>query len=121
MSFGFDLNMNVGMEQRLSPQMIQYLKLLQMTSMELETVIKQELETNPLLETTEEPETVQEEDKKNEDGEELPVAENEIPSEEAVAPEEEPLDRVIAQESKNQEIDWESYLEEGFDPGGKRN
>jgi RNA polymerase sigma-54 factor len=121
MSFGFDLNMNVGMEQRLSPQMIQSLKLLQMTSMELETVIKQELETNPLLETTEEPETVQEEDKKNEDGEELPVAENEIPSEEAVAPEEEPLDRVIAQESKNQEIDWESYLEEGFDPGGKRN
>src|SRR6476620_6835349 len=50
MNFGLDLNLHVGLEQKLSPQMIQSLKLLQMNSLELEMVVKQELETNPLLE-----------------------------------------------------------------------
>lgn len=38
------------LEQRLSPQLIQSLKLLQLPTLELELVLKQELETNPLLE-----------------------------------------------------------------------
>jgi len=40
------------LEQRLSPQLIQSLKLLQLPTLELEALIKQELETNPLLEET---------------------------------------------------------------------
>ncbi len=141
MNLGLDLNMNVGLEQRLSPQMIQSLKLLQMTSMELEALVQQELETNPLLEPTEEGESVSAEEKKAEDerAERDETAEAEAPEsteskEEAAVPEapsegtepefspreEEPLDRVIAESDQSKEIDWESYLEEGFDIGNKR-
>jgi RNA polymerase sigma-54 factor len=38
------------LEQKLSPQLIQSLKLLQLPTLELERLLKQELETNPLLE-----------------------------------------------------------------------
>src|SRR4051812_20182895 len=125
MNFGLDLNLNVGLEQRLSPQMIQSLKLLQMNSMELEMVVKQELEANPMLETTEDGEDPGD----DKEGEESPEAESEAepggedgePAE-RTPPEEEPMDRVIAETPEaNKEIDWDSYLEEGFDPGGKRN
>ena len=44
------------LEQRLSPQLIQSLKLLQLPTLELEAMIKQELETNPLLEEIQRPE-----------------------------------------------------------------
>jgi RNA polymerase sigma-54 factor len=44
------LNQTQKHEQRLSPQVIQYIKLLQKNSLELEQRIKQELEENPLLE-----------------------------------------------------------------------
>ena len=134
MNFGLDLNLNVGLEQKLSPQMIQSLKLLQMNSMELELVVKQELETNPLLEAAE----LTEEEK-----EEPPAPDDEVAqAEERVAepivekpsqePGEEPdtspastdpadLDKVIPEDPKDKnEIDWESYLEEGFDLGDKR-
>ena len=132
MNFGLDLNMHVGLEQKLSPQMIQSLKLLQMNSLELEMVVKQELETNPLLETLEEGEEDQEPaqleagqdgpgstEANDNDRIETPVNESgdEIPS----LPEQTDLDRVISDDPKDsKEIDWESYLEEGFDLGNKR-
>ncbi len=46
------------LEQRLSPQLIQSLKLLQLPTLELEAMIKQELETNPLLEEVQRSEPV---------------------------------------------------------------
>lgn len=132
MNFGLDLNLHVGLEQKLSPQMIQSLKLLQMNSLELEMVVKQELETNPLLETLEEGEDDQEPaqleagqdgpgstESNDNDRIETPVNESgdEIPS----SPEQTDLDRVISDDPKDsKEIDWESYLEEGFDLGNKR-
>ncbi len=119
MDFGLNFNLNVGMEQRLSPQMIQSLKLLQMNSMELETVVKQELESNPLLETTED-EVLEEEDKKSEEdsSEEEPRT-----AEEAASSEEDPAERAVSDNTpeSGKEIDWDSYLEEGFDAGGKHN
>ena len=39
-----------GMQQKLSPQQLQYIKLLQLTTQGLEQRIKEELETNPILE-----------------------------------------------------------------------
>ncbi len=45
---------SVRQEQRLSPQVIQYIKLLTKTTLELEQKIKEELEINPLLEEGEE-------------------------------------------------------------------
>ena len=61
------------MEQRLSPQQIQLMKLLQVPTMELETRIKQEIEENPALEEgaeekeEDEFDDEQEEDEKEED------------------------------------------------------
>ena len=39
-----------GIQQKLSPQQLQYIKLLQLTTQGLEQRIKEELETNPILE-----------------------------------------------------------------------
>jgi len=132
MNFGLDLNLHVGMEQKLSPQMIQSLKLLQMNSLELEMVVKQELETNPLLEAQEDGD---DDSAQSEPGEEIPST----PAEERAAdaqssenaggedieapppPEQAELDRVISDDPKDaKEIDWETYLEDGFDAGNKR-
>src|SRR5688572_18620262 len=86
MNFGLDLNLHVGLEQKLSPQMIQSLKLLQMNSLELEMVVKQELETNPMLEVVEDidDEPVAKEDVKIEDAE--PLADGDKPRELEPAP-----------------------------------
>jgi RNA polymerase sigma-54 factor len=134
MNFGLDLNLNVGLEQKLSPQMIQSLKLLQMNSLELEMVVKQELETNPLLEPAEETEeeqskpadpddqVAQAEERVAEPLPEVPVQGSADEQESAQAPADQAdLDKVIPDDPKDKnEIDWESYLEEGFDLGDKR-
>lgn len=132
MNFGLDLNLNVGLEQKLSPQMIQSLKLLQMNSLELEMVVKQELETNPLLEPAEETEeelnkpadpedqVAQAEERVAEPVPDAPVSREDAES--AAGPAEQTdLDKVISDDPKDKnEIDWETYLEEGFDHGDKR-
>jgi len=133
MNLGLDLNMRMGMEQKLSPQMIQSLKLLQMTSLELEITVKQELETNPLLETEEEEESEESvEGKKSESGDD-PEIKSEGQEPESSEPEAFSTETMLpgqsdtlpeapapeAQETGN-EVDWETYLEDGFDPGDKR-
>ena len=50
MDLGIQLKQGMKLDQTLSPQMLQSIKMLQMNSMELETAISQELEVNPLLE-----------------------------------------------------------------------
>ena len=91
------LDMSLKLQQKLSFQMIQSLKLLQVNTLQLEQMLKTELEMNPVLEATEEleqevDETPEEEQKEEkEDEEELQTSED--------------------------EIDWEEYLEEGFDLG----
>ena len=50
------LSLNQSLGQRLSPQQIQFIKLLQIPTTELESRIEEELEINPALEEgTEEP------------------------------------------------------------------
>ena len=61
-------NLSFKLEQRLSPQQIQLMKLLEVPTMELEARIKQELEENPALEEGEELEA--EEEFENEEVEE---------------------------------------------------
>lgn len=51
-----NLNQRQSLQQKLSPQQIQYIKLLQLPTLALEQRIKAELETNPLLEEGEEEE-----------------------------------------------------------------
>src|SRR6185436_16063578 len=118
------------LEQKLSPQMIQSLKLLQMNSMELEVVVKQELESNPLLETLEDgddpeaPKDEEEEQGIEPSGENQAAKAEELASPEEVqapeTPDQNELDKVIPEDQASKEIDWESYLEEGFDLGSKQ-
>ncbi|MFM8473852.1 MAG: hypothetical protein ACKOBV_10085, partial [Candidatus Kapaibacterium sp.] len=44
------LNLSVGLQQTLTPQQIQYLKLLQLPSLQMEHYIRQEIEQNPMVE-----------------------------------------------------------------------
>lgn len=44
------LQLNVGLQQTLTPQQIQYLKLLQLPSLQMEHYIRQEIEQNPMVE-----------------------------------------------------------------------
>lgn len=81
-------------QQRLSPQQIQYIKLLQLPTVALEQRIKEELEENPVLEEGDREESL----------EELEGSEWET---EAEQPEREELDPV----DQNDEIDWEEFMQ----------
>jgi len=96
------LDMSMRLQQKLSFQMIQSLKLLQVNTLQLEQMLKTELEMNPLLVASEEDivETPEQEATKEEE-----------PSEPDEAGED--ADLKVDEES----IDWENYLEEGFDLG----
>ncbi len=97
MNLGLDLSLKL--QQKLSFQMIQSLKLLQVNTLQLEQLLKTELEMNPVLEEVEELEETQEEESKDEETEqETETEENDL-------------------EVGEDEIDWEEYLEEGFDLG----
>jgi len=87
-------------EQKLSPQVIQYIKLLTKTTLELEQRIKEEIEDNPLLEEGEEP---------------IENAE-EASSAEAAATTEESDDST----SKDEEYDWEYFLNSSDDLHGHK-
>jgi RNA polymerase sigma-54 factor len=65
------LNQRLSQQQKLSPQQIQYQKLLQLNTLALEQRIKTELELNPILEEVLEEEVVQDEKKDDEAQEEF--------------------------------------------------
>lgn len=99
MNLGLDLSMRL--QQKLSFQMIQSLKLLQVNTLQLEQMLKTELEMNPVLEASDDAETEQDENEKEEE------------TDDSAEKEEEDL------EVGEDDVDWEEYLEEGFDIGGK--
>ena len=86
------LGQKQSQQQRLSPQQIQYIKLLQLPTLALEQRIKEEMEENPLLE----------EGDRLEDRDSLDVADRE---EEREPEETEPVD-------EHEEIDWEEFSHE---------
>lgn len=92
------LEMSLKLQQKLSFQMIQSLKLLQVNTLQLEQMVRNELEMNPVLEAAEGLEEEQQaEEEKSDDPE---VAEDDL-------------------KASEDEVDWEEYLEDGFDLGGK--
>jgi RNA polymerase sigma-54 factor len=97
------LSQNLSMQQRMAPQLIQSLQLLQMSTLELELEIKQQMEINPLLEDTLDA---------DEDGEEQQT-EEEAPTdsleEEAEVPE------------SMDEVDWDKLLDDQFDSSSYNN
>lgn len=91
--------MSLKLQQKLSFQMIQSLKLLQVNTLQLEQLLKTELEMNPVLEATDEAE------------EEIDATPEQEEAKESDAEENEEL------QTDEDKIDWEEYLEEGFDLG----
>lgn len=95
------------LQQKLSPQQVQYLKLLQLPIMALEQRIKVELELNPLLEedTGEELEATQEQEETVEEREEPKLEQlQEVP------------ERSDQQSSSEEEFGWDEYFND--DPSG---
>jgi len=109
-SLGLDLNVGMKLEQRLSPQMIQSLKLLQVTALQLETMVNQELEINPMLEQEDD---IKEEEKSDSrtDTEKSPESEKETSDEEF---------KELKSSQEEEDVNWESFFEDGFDPGFRR-
>ena len=113
------LAQTASLQQKMAPQLIQSLRLLQMPTLELQKLIQQELEINPLLELNEEEETQDEETEEQEtvedtaESEEVEASGEEEASAEEDAPDEE-LDFDEADLDKEQfdEEDWNEFLNE---------
>ncbi len=105
MQLGLDLNVGLKLEQKLSPQMIQSLKLLQVTALQLEAMVNQELEQNPLLDANDEIRDAQELDQEQE---------------EKKKKDDQEYDEIKVQEDQKTDADWDKFFEDGFDPGYKR-
>ena len=109
MNLGMNLHQGLRLEQKLAPQMIQAVNILQMNTLELEVAIKEEIETNPLLEVIE-----HDSDSSHEDATEgaevsSKLAENEYDS----------VEQGLLDNPAKEDIDWEKYFKEGFDAGGR--
>ena len=99
-----ELGLRSELRQILSPELMQFLKLLQLNSLELQQLIRQELETNPMLEEVEEEPEAKEESEPSGSGPEAGPA----------APEE--PEGTMGEER----INWEDFMQEGLDSGFRR-
>lgn len=99
-----NLQQKQSLQQKLSPQQIQYIKLLQLPTLALEQRIKTEMESNPLLEEGLDEEL---EEKQDEQPEETPKAE----AEETAQTEEQPAE----EKNKDDEYDWDEFLNSSDD------
>ncbi len=89
-----NLNQRQSLQQKLSPQQIQYIKLLQLPTLALEQRIKAELEANPVLE-------------EGEEEEEFEVEGSETDSDASVAEAEAADER---EGDRDDEFDWDEFL-----------
>ncbi|PAP76032.1 RNA polymerase factor sigma-54 [Rubrivirga marina] len=92
-----NLQQKQSLQQKLSPQQIQYIKLLQLPTLALEQRIKAELESNPLLEEGEEEDDLQldNSDEPTDDG--SSDLDDDLPSDDT-------------QSSSDDEFDWDEFL-----------
>lgn len=97
---GQKLSQKQSLSQKLSPQQIQYIKLLQLPTIGLEQRVKEELEMNPVLEEVDPSEEMESLDAKLEDEWEDEESDANTELEEN---DPDPVDR-------NEDIDWESFL-----------
>ncbi|MBX2822141.1 MAG: RNA polymerase factor sigma-54 [Rhodothermaceae bacterium] len=94
-----NLHQKQSLQQKLSPQQIQYIKLLQLPTLALEQRIKSELESNPLLEEgNEEEEEIKEPEQSESESE---AASEEAPKEEA--------------SNSEDDYDWEEFINSSDD------
>jgi RNA polymerase sigma-54 factor len=94
-------SMNLSQTLRMTPQLQQAIKLLQLSRMELETAVRKELEENPILEETQ--------DLKDEDLQRTKEAAEAVdPTSPTASDDQNP--------QKQDEFEWESYLENSYKP-----
>jgi RNA polymerase sigma-54 factor len=122
------LETSLRLSQTLSPQMIQSLKLLQYNNLQLEQVIRKELQENPILEESAQDEDEDEDTKVPEATAEQNAEEPEplIPppagSAPAPAPAREEPEEAAAKENRVEEVDWDDYFAgDGTDLSRSRN
>jgi len=104
------LDLSLRLQQKMSFNMIQSLKLLQVNTLQLEQMLQAELEQNPLLEADEDLSADAEidvDDRADEEG-------DKDKGDEA----DDYLEELTGSGEDDTGIDWEEYLEDGFDPGG---
>ena len=92
--------MKLSQQLVMTPQLQQAIKLLQLSRLELQDVVRQELEENPILDEVQELEDSRE-------AEQLALAEKEAQPE----PQEDQFQEVKAGEETLKEMDWDSYLD----------
>lgn len=92
--------MSMAQTLRMTPQLQQAIKLLQLSRMELETQVRSELEENPMLEETQ--------DLKEEDLQRTKEAANEVEGADQTSADQDP--------QKQDEFDWDNYLENQYKP-----
>ena len=96
-----NLQQKQSLQQKLSPQQIQYIKLLQLPTLALEQRIKAELESNPLLEEGEEEDDLQLDDA-DEPVDSSEDTDDDLPSDQT-------------EDSSDDEFDWDEFLEASDD------
>jgi len=96
------LGLNQSLQQKLSPQQIQFIKLLQVPTAELEQRIEEEMELNPVLEEGEQEEEGPQAEEENK--------QEEAPQEETPEAEESYNDQEDQPGSKEEDIDIKDYL-----------
>ncbi len=101
MAVGMKQSMNLSQTLRMTPQLQQAIKLLQLSRMELETAVRKELEENPVLEDVEGP--------GDEGNQEVSTTETNTHQENVEA-------QAAQDPQKQDEFDWESYLDTQYKP-----
>ena len=106
------IGLSIGLQQRLvmTPKLQQALKLLQMPTLELQQVLKQEVLQNPLLEEVDDAEMDEEEPAEAEEAAESQSEEQEAKSEQTEEPEE-------SEAAKKERVEYDDYFESGFGAG----
>ncbi len=97
MAVGLKQSLNMTQTLRMTPQLQQAIKLLQLSRMELETAIRKELEENPILEESGES-----------TGEDGAAAEGQTTNENSPVADQDP--------QKQDEFEWENYLDTNYKP-----
>ncbi len=98
------LSLSTSLTQKLTPQQVQYLKLLQLNSLQLEQYLRQELELNPMLEVENELEqnTEDEISQEQNDSDDEPVSDSEDAAD----------GELTEVNDSSEDDDWQEYIED---------
>ncbi len=121
------LHMRMSQQLVMTPRLQMALKILQVSTLELEQFLKQELLQNPLLDRLEDEETELEKDESEQDGaeekeraeekegaEEKERAEDEGQGDEAAEPEAEKAESSEEKDESAEDLDWDDYLDDVY-------